>query len=142
VDCIALRNVPARPLHITHSANMSTIASPRPSSSIRSPSSTRTSFEASGRPPSTTRRNRAALRDYYGLKAAKDNEAKISEESARTELAHEDDETLTELDAADFDADAYVNNLLAKEGLQGVLRVEADLVSRTFRPDYAPVEPR
>jgi hypothetical protein len=135
VDCIALRNVPARPLHITHSANMSTIASPRPSSSIRSPSSTRTSFEASGRPPSTTRRNRAALRDYYGLKAAKDNEAKISEESARTELAHEDDETLTELDAADFDADAY-------EGLQGVLRVEADLVSRTFRPDYAPVEPR
>ncbi|KAF9731567.1 hypothetical protein PMIN06_007896 [Paraphaeosphaeria minitans] len=109
---------------------MSTIASPRPSSSIRSPSSTRASFESSARPPVTTRRNRAALRDYYGLKAAKDNEAKISEESTRAELAHEDDETLTELDATDFDADAYVNNLLAKEGLKGVLRVEADLVSQ------------
>ena len=116
---------------------MSTIASPRPSSSIRSPSSTRTSFDASTRPPSTTRRNRAALRDYYGLKAAKDNEAKISEESVRTELAHEDDETLTELDAADFNADAYVNNLLAHEGLRGVLRVEADLVSRTSKVSMA-----
>lgn len=112
---------------------MSTIASPRPSSSIRSPSSTRASFEASARPPSTTRRNRAALRDYYGLKAATDNEAKISEESARTELGPEEDETLTELDGTDFDAVAYVNNLLAKEGLKGVLRVEADLVSRTLR---------
>lgn len=110
---------------------MSTIASPRPSSSIRSPSSTRASFESSTRPPTTTRRNRAALRDYYGLKAAKENEAKISEESSRTELGPEEDETLTELDATNFDADAYVNNLLAKEGLQGVLRVEADLISRT-----------
>ncbi|KAJ4348401.1 uncharacterized protein N0V89_009775 [Didymosphaeria variabile] len=109
---------------------MSTIASPRPSSSIRSPSSTRASFEGSARPPSTTRRNRAALRDYYGLKAAKDNEAKISEESARTELGPEEDETLTELDATNFDADAYVNNLFTKEGLKGVLRVEADLISQ------------
>ena len=109
---------------------MSTIASPRPSSSIRSPSSTRTSFEATTRPPTNTRRNRVALRDYYGLKTAKENEAKISEESAGTELGPEEDETLTELDATNFDADAYVNNLLAKEGLKGVLRVEADLVSR------------
>jgi len=129
---INLRHVPGLPLHPFHQVTMSTIASPRPSSSIRSPSSTRTSLEASGRPPSTTRRNRAALRDYYGLKAAKDNEAKISEESTRTELGPEEDETLTELDATNFDADAYVNSLLAKEGLKGVLRVEADLVSRTY----------
>lgn len=118
--------------HPYSSPKMSTIASPRPSSSVRSPSSTRTSFETSARPPTSTRRNRAALRDYYGLKATKENEAKISEESARTEteLGPEDDETLTELDASNFDADAYVNSLLAREGLQGVLRVEADLVSR------------
>ncbi|KAJ4290883.1 hypothetical protein N0V90_010079 [Kalmusia sp. IMI 367209] len=109
---------------------MSTIASPRPSTSIRSPSSTRTSFDASARPPTTTRRNRAALRDYYGLKATKENESKISEESASTELGPEEDETLAELDATSFNADAYVNNLLAKEGLKGVLRVEADLVSQ------------
>lgn len=112
---------------------MSTIASPRPSTSIRSPSSTRTSFDASARPPSTTRRNRAALRDYYGLKAAKEQETKISEESASTGLGPEEDETLTELDATNFDADAYVNSLLAKQGLKDILSVEADLVSRMYR---------
>ncbi|KAF2641609.1 hypothetical protein P280DRAFT_398259 [Massarina eburnea CBS 473.64] len=111
---------------------MSTIASPRPSSSIRSPSSTRTSLDASARSVAPARRNRSALRDYYGIKAAaKDAEPKISEESSRTNLGPEEDETtLTELDGTDFNADAFVNNLLAKEGLKGVLRVEADLVSQ------------
>lgn len=116
---------------------MSTIASPRPSTSIRSPSSTRTSFDASAR-PAQPRRNRAALRDYYGLKASKDAESKISEESARTELGPDlDEETLTELDKPGFDAEAYVNNILATSGLSGVLRVEADLVSqiRNFDSD-------
>jgi hypothetical protein len=109
---------------------MTTIASPRASSSVRSPSSTRTSFDSSARPPSI-RRNRTALRDYYGIKAAaRDADSKISEESTRTELQLEDDETLTELDATDFDADTFVNNLLARDGLQGVLKVEADLISR------------
>lgn len=111
---------------------MSTIASPRASVSVRSPSSTRTSLESS-RAPQPARRNRAALREFYGLKnAPKEAGAKISEESTRTELGPEEEETLTELDAADFDADAFVQNLLAKEGLQGVLRVEADLISRGF----------
>jgi hypothetical protein len=109
---------------------MSTIASPRASISVRSPSSTRTSFDSS-RAPQPARRNRAALREFYGLKtAAKDADAKISEESARTELGPEEDETLTELDATDFNAEAYVDNLLAREGLKGVLKVEADLISR------------
>jgi hypothetical protein len=73
----------------------------------------------------------AALREFYGLKnAPKDADAKISEESTRTELGPDDDETLTELDAADFNADAFVDSILAREGLQGVLKVEADLVSR------------
>lgn len=111
---------------------MSTIASPRHSTSVRSPSSTRTSFDASARPPpNTTRRNRAALRDYYGLKGTnKDAEAKISEESMRTELGPEDEETLTELDAKDFNAEEWVEGVLKSEGLKGVLKVEADLVSR------------
>lgn len=95
-------------------------------------SSTRTSLDNSSRPPPTVRRNRAALREFYGLKNAGRDEAKISEESSRTEteLGLEDDETPTELDASDFDAAAFVQSLLAKEGLTGVLRVEADLISR------------
>jgi hypothetical protein len=111
---------------------MSTIASPRASVSVRSPSSTRTSLDSS-RAPQPARRNRAALREFYGLKhASKDADAKISEESSRTELGPEEDETLTELDAANFNAEAFVDSLLAKEGLQGVLKVEADLVSREY----------
>ena len=98
---------------------------------MRSISSTRTSLDSTARPPTNLRRNRAALREFYGIKnAPKDGDAKISEESMRTELGPEEDETLTELDKADFNAEAYVDNLLAKEGLQGVLKVEADLVSR------------
>jgi hypothetical protein len=109
---------------------MTTIASPRASSSVRSPSSTRTSVD-SVRPAQPARRNRTDLREFYGIKnAPKEADAKISEESTRTELGPEDDETLTELDAANFDAEAYVGNLLAKEGLKGVLKVEADLISR------------
>jgi hypothetical protein len=123
------------PLHLAIWTNMSTIASPRPSVSIRSPSSTRTSFDSSARAPPNPRRNRAALRDYYGLKnTPADADTKISEETARTGLGLEEDETLTELDAAEFDADAFVDALLAKEGLQGVLKVEADLVSRMSMP--------
>jgi hypothetical protein len=77
------------------------------------------------------------LREFYGLKnAAKDADAKISEESARTELGPDDEETLTELDAADFNAEAYVDSILAREGLQGVLKVEADLVSRECGATY------
>lgn len=111
---------------------MSTIASPRASISVRSPSSTRTSLDSAARPPNA-RRNRTALREFYGIKnAPKDADAKISEESARTELGPDEDETLTELDATDFNAEAFVDSLLAKEGLKGVLKVEADLISRTL----------
>ncbi|KAL6707391.1 hypothetical protein ACN47E_004170 [Coniothyrium glycines] len=110
---------------------MSTIASPRASVSVRSPSSTRTSLDSNTRPQPNARRNRAALREFYGLKnVPKDGDDKISEESSRTELGPEEDETLTELDAANFDAEAFVDDLLAKEGLKGVLRVEADLISQ------------
>ncbi|KAF2869206.1 Vps51/Vps67-domain-containing protein [Massariosphaeria phaeospora] len=113
------------------------IASPRPSTSIRSPSSTRTSFDSAARPPTTTttRRNRSALRDYYGLKAAaaakETADAKISEESTRTDVLDADeDDTLPELDTPAFNAEAFVEGLLAREGLKGVLRVEADLISQ------------
>ena len=50
----------------------------------------------------------------------KEADAKISEESTRPGLGPEEDETLTELDAADFNAEAFVDSLLAKEGLKGV----------------------
>ncbi|XP_014554978.1 hypothetical protein COCVIDRAFT_103623 [Bipolaris victoriae FI3] len=115
---------------------MSTIASPRPSSSVRTPSLTRTSIDSSSShrpPPQPARRNRAALREFYGLKPAPKDvgaDVRISEETTTNPLGPEEDETLTELDASDFNAEAYVENLLAREGLKGVLKVEADLISQ------------
>ena len=124
---------------------MSTIASPRVSSSIRSPSSTRTSFDVSGstRAPVASRRNRAALRDYYGLKgvpSASDAKSIVEtdNQSVQNEVL-EEEESLTELDKEGFNAEAFVNNILATSGLEGVLKVEADLVSRTHSQHLKPI---
>lgn len=103
---------------------MSTIASPRLSSNIQSPSSSRSSLslDRQAAPTTAQRRNRLALRDYYGLKAEAPTES-------TTDLPSEDAPPLSDLDKPDFDAPSYVSEVLAKEGLEGVLRVEAGLVS-------------
>ncbi|KAK1067132.1 hypothetical protein LTR74_006674 [Friedmanniomyces endolithicus] len=108
---------------------MSIIASPRPSISLSS-RRTSTSTDA-GRSPSNSRgpasaasslrRNRVALRDYYGIK----NAASVDAPPTPTL----DSIPESELDKPDFDASAYVQSLLATEGLEGILRVEAGLVS-------------
>ena len=105
--------------------NMSTIASPRESSSLRSPSSTRTSLEIPGR-GTAPRRNRSALRDYYGLK--KDAPIEGSDASHEQGQLREEIE-VSELDKENFDAAAFVKDTLANKGSEGVLRVEAGLVS-------------
>ncbi|KAK3720569.1 hypothetical protein LTR37_003618 [Vermiconidia calcicola] len=105
---------------------MSTIASPRPSISASS-RRTSTSTDTSHAPPvdrGSLRRNRAALRDYYGLKAAAPSDAHDTPPTVSLDVERE-----SELDKANFDASAYVANLLAKEGVDGVLKVEAGLVS-------------
>lgn len=108
---------------------MSTIASPRPSislSSRRTSTDTTRSTSTSRAPASAAgslRRNRTALRDYYGLKAAAPVDGRDTPEAPALDAEQE-----SELDKADFDPQAYVRALLAKEGLEGVLRVEAGLV--------------
>ncbi|KAK3069060.1 hypothetical protein LTR53_012897 [Teratosphaeriaceae sp. CCFEE 6253] len=108
---------------------MSTIASPRPSISLssrrtststdagRSPSASRAPASAAG----SLRRNRTALRDYYNIKNADAHDV------PPTPTLDADQER--ELDRSDFDAHAYVQSLLASETLEGVLKVEAGLVS-------------
>ncbi|KAK5729615.1 hypothetical protein LTR17_011802 [Elasticomyces elasticus] len=110
---------------------MSTIASPRPSISLssrrtststdagRSPSASRALASAAG----SLRRNRVALRDYYGIKNAAPVDGRDAPPTPTLDSVQE-----SELDKPDFDAHAYVQALLAKEGLEGVLRVEAGLV--------------
>lgn len=108
---------------------MSTIASPRPSltiSSRRTSISTDRSASATRPTPpiGSTRRNRAALRDYYNLKAAAPADGRDASPAPVLDAEEE-----SELDQSSFDPEAYVQSLLAREGLEGVLRVEAGLVS-------------
>lgn len=111
---------------------MTTIASPRLSvTSLTSPTSTNStpptpslSRTASPSRQPNPRRNRAALRDYYNLKAAAPVDA-TSNASEHGEM----DVKESELDAEGFDAEAYVKEMLADKGLEGVLRAEAGLIN-------------
>lgn len=106
---------------------MSTIASPRQSAtSLSTDHSRRPSFDTLTRSQATsparpTRRNKNALRDYYGLKAAALADASNESPEAVPEINQ------SELDAPDFDAEAYVRDVLARESLHGLLKIESGL---------------
>ncbi|KAI9758531.1 MAG: hypothetical protein M4579_003023 [Chaenotheca gracillima] len=120
---------------------MSSITSPRPSSNLTTPtSSRRTSLDRTphspSRPPhgSTThnpqqqKRNRVALRDYYNIKtagAAQQEQQQSGPDGPND--AHEVQDS--ELDRPGFDAEQYVQEVLGREGLDGVLRIESRLVN-------------
>lgn len=117
---------------------MSAITSPRQSvTSLSTPTeSRRTSLDtplarsqanspALGPPQ---RRNKAALRDYYGLKGAAPADASNGSQHEEAEVR------VSELDAEGFDADAYVKGLLAREGLAGLLKIEGGLINGRLPP--------
>jgi len=117
---------------------MSTIASPRETSvnggrripTITTPtSSSRTSLEnprsadpspnraAAGHP----RRNRAALREYYNLKNVP--EEPLGDEASEASSIHDSSEVQeSEMDRADFDAAAYIKQVLETQSLGELLR--------------------
>lgn len=82
--------------------------------------------ESSSRQPGAApqRRNRAALREFYGLK----NESKNESVNSADTLSLDDATPVSELDKEGFDADRYVQDILQREGLEGVLKVEASLL--------------
>lgn len=124
---------------------MSTIVSPRPSISLSSrrnsnsstttitSNTTNTTNKAAPGGSGTAaergalRRNRAALRDYYNLKPVSDSSPAASTPDVTTPVLDPTQES--ELDKPGFNTETYVSNLLASEGLEKVLRVEAGLVS-------------
>jgi len=93
------------------------------------------------------RRNRAALRDYYNLKskaqaqqqnltrpasiASTTSDSTVTSSATITDaLAQTEGSSLTsQLDKPDFDADAYIKNLLQTSNLKTILRAEGTLVS-------------
>lgn len=111
-------------------------ASPRLSASLlRSPSSSRTSLDTVSNPPSISRatnvvprRDRAALREFYRLKAAGQN-AKSPVLSPVSDAEHTAVPTrLEKLDIEGFDAGSFVRQILEVESLQGILALENELV--------------
>jgi hypothetical protein len=118
-----------------------------PASSVRPsldlPAGARSASPAPGNP--AQRRNRAALRDYYNLKAkghptpAQGLSRTASVTSTTSDgtvtssvVTPSGDATSTlppELDDPTFDADAYVQSLLKTSNLRSILRTEATLIS-------------
>ncbi|RYP08892.1 hypothetical protein DL764_001602 [Monosporascus ibericus] len=139
---------------------MSTIASPReaslprrmpsgltPTSSTRpsldvprSPNPSISSPSLSNPPTTTTRRNRAALREYYNLPKSPVALATPSVEVTDplgiqgvegAEQEQQSEVAASELDAADFSAEAYVARALAESGLEELLRLYTRVVGET-----------
>ncbi|KAI4195925.1 MAG: hypothetical protein LQ348_002377, partial [Seirophora lacunosa] len=71
-----------------------------------------------------------ALRDYYNLKAAGAPAADASTHGQQREGEPDPPPEIqqSELDAPDFDAAAYVAEVLGRESLQGLLKIESGLV--------------
>ena len=111
---------------------MSTITSPRPSNPSTSLTSSPTTSRTTSPAPQPRRANRTALRDYYNLKSTS-SDPTISNTPTPPSLPSPSSPTfstkISELDNADFDADAYVKSVLAGQGLEGVLRVERGLIN-------------
>ena len=98
-------------------------------STVTSSTSSRTASPAPA--PVRNRANKAALRDYYGLKAtapAPPDTASSNDSPLRTDNDESNEIPDSELDTPGFDADAYVRNLLATQGLAGVLKAEGTLI--------------
>ncbi|CAO1602708.1 hypothetical protein XANCAGTX0491_006309 [Xanthoria calcicola] len=116
---------------------MSTIASPRQSTtsistdqSPRRPSLDTTARSQATSPARPARRNKNALRDYYGLKAAAPANATTTSNDPQREPAEPALEiTRGEFDTPGFDAEAYVRDTLARESLQGLLKIESGLIN-------------
>ncbi|KAL8735626.1 MAG: hypothetical protein Q9166_000795 [cf. Caloplaca sp. 2 TL-2023] len=112
---------------------MCTIASPRQSiTSLSTDHSRRPSLDTLTRSQATSparpaRRNKNALRDYYGLKAAAPADASNGQQRQSPDALPEF--INSELDTPGFDAEAYVRDVLARESLQGLLKIESGLIN-------------
>lgn len=133
---------------------MSTIASPREPrrlNSLTTPtSSTRPSFDSARSPVSSPnpngsvsaassnpRRNRAALREYYNIRkgaaadAASPPHVEVTDPTGETGPHEYSEVPSSEMDKADFDADAFVKKALAENSMQDLLRLYTRVLGET-----------
>jgi hypothetical protein len=113
------------------------VVAPRSATSSPNPNSGALPTAAAG--SASKRTNRAALREYYNLKKLQQQQGgsgSANASGASTPLLEVTEDPLgpqlfyseiapSELDGADFDADAYVGRTLAESGLEDLLRIYA-----------------
>lgn len=93
---------------------------PQPSPGLRSP-----------------RRNRSALRQFYGLQLGGEQVEEEENENGGNGGQRVEDKELAELDREDFVAEVYVEKLMERAELKELLRAENELVTGLF-PCYLP----
>lgn len=78
----------------------------------------------------SARRNRAALRDFYGLQNQKQQEQQGGNGTAESNAFHEEPYA-SHLDETAFNREEYVSHLLRTSDLAHILRTESALISGT-----------
>ncbi|OTA55808.1 hypothetical protein K449DRAFT_337250 [Hypoxylon sp. EC38] len=108
----------------------SPIGSPNPNSSSPNPNSnTQTNLN-----PAATKRNRAALREYYNLKKQPAPTVEVTDpfgETSGSGHEHYSEVPPSEMDKETFDADAFVKKALAENGMEELLRLYTRVLSET-----------
>ncbi|KAI8631866.1 Vps51/Vps67-domain-containing protein [Xylariaceae sp. FL1651] len=133
---------------------MSSIASPREPRHINTlttpTSSTRPSLDGARSPVTSPnpnaslsasnanpKRSRAALREYYNLRkgtpagTATPPQVEVTDPTGETGPHENSDVPPSEMDKEDFDADAFVKNALAENGMQDLLRLYTRVLGET-----------
>ncbi|KAI1100548.1 Vps51/Vps67-domain-containing protein [Jackrogersella minutella] len=107
----------------------SPVGSPKPSGSPVHPSSSAPSAN-----PPHTKRNRAALREYYNLKKQPAPTVEVTDPFGETSGdPHEQysEVSPSEMDKQDFNADAFVKKALAENGMEELLRLYTRVLGET-----------
>ncbi|KAI2616968.1 Vps51/Vps67-domain-containing protein [Hypomontagnella submonticulosa] len=109
-------------------ASRSPVGSPNPNSNSTSGANPNTSAN-----PGATKRNRAALREYYNLKKqqAAPTPPQLEVTDPFGETGHYSEVPPGEMDKEGFDADAFVKNALAENGMEDLLRLYTRVLGET-----------
>ncbi|KAI0836013.1 Vps51/Vps67-domain-containing protein [Hypoxylon sp. FL0890] len=108
----------------------SPLGSPKPNSSSPNPNTATQTITN----PAATKRNRAALREYYNLKKQPAPTVEVTDPFGETSgdgHEHYSEVPPSEMDKEDFDADAFVKKALAENGMEELLRLYTRVLGET-----------
>ncbi|KAI1372204.1 Vps51/Vps67-domain-containing protein [Hypoxylon crocopeplum] len=110
----------------------SPIGSPNPNSN--NPLTNSASASPNPNAAAPTRRNRAALREYYNLKKTAPPQVEVTDPFGETGGAQHEaysEVAASEMDTTNFDADAFVKRALVENGMEDLLRLYTRVLGET-----------